>query len=348
LCEWFHATITSNKPNTVHTMATNIPLLTKRVGLVATGITGYATAVYFTLQFMAKPPADKTESSSHSTSCNCVSSYTTAPDRNDTYQDIAKVYDDQISRDEFVMGLPLLRRSLLYFHAKGNVLEVGAGTGRNLDFYPMKDVSNVVLTDLSDKMLLQAREKIMEKKKKNSINNLFKVFVADAMNITNYYKEDVFDTIVSTFTLCSFDNPVEVLRELQSVCKPDGKILLLEHGRSKSWDGLSNYLDNYAERHAKNWGCVWNRDLDDILEKAGLEIESIHTWHFGTTYYVVCRPSSKVKDERKRLKAIKIQQEQKNQHEQEMMGSTSGTLNSQTGVNQWKKFFFMSSWKKES
>lgn len=326
-------------------MTTNVPLLTKRVGLAATAITGYATAVYFSILFMSQPGsenntnADK-NTSSHSSTCTC---YTKAPNRTDTFQNLAQVYDDQISRDEFVMALPLLRRSLLYFHAKGSVLEVGAGTGRNLDYYPQRYIKEVVLTDTSDQMLLKARDKIIEQNKKNSSSffgtvknkgdDVFKAFVADAKTMTKYYKENTFDTIVSTFTLCSFDDPVEVLRELQTVCKEDGKILLLEHGRSKSFDGLSNYLDRYAERHAKNWGCVWNRDLDDIVDKAGLEIESIHTWHFGTTYYIVCRPSLKVKEERKLMKALNLQQEQKAAEKNE-------TNMNDRGIVSWGKRIF--------
>ena len=58
---------------------------------------------------------------------------------------------------------------------------------------------------------------------------------------------------MDSFGLCSFDDPVKVLIELQRVCKPEGKILLLEHGRSKTYLGLSGYLDKHAERHAKNW-----------------------------------------------------------------------------------------------
>ena len=284
---------------------------TKRKGLVVTAITTYATAVYFSYLFLAQRPNDEGNSDNIRVENNdcCTACYTEAKDRTETFQKIAKIYDDQISRDEFVMGLPLLRRSLLHFHARGEVLEVGAGTGRNLNYYPIGQVKEVVLTDVSDQMLLQAREKIIELNKKNNSSFFsksndkdggpFKVFVADATNMTKFYKGNTFDTIVSTFTLCSFDDPVEVLRELQTICKPDGKILLLEHGRSKSFQGLSNYLDINAERHAKNWGCVWNRDLDEILDKAGLEVEHIYTWHFGTTYYIVCRPSSKVKEERK-------------------------------------------------
>lgn len=57
--------------------------------------------------------------------------------------------------------------------------------------------------------------------------------------------------------------------------------------------GLSGYLDKHAERHAKNWGCVWNRDIDEILKSSQLRLDKVDTWHFGTTYYVIARPNKK-------------------------------------------------------
>ena len=59
-------------------------------------------------------------------------SFVTDPKRTEQFNSVAEKYDDQIGRDEVVMGINMLRRSLLYFHAKGTVLEVGAGTGRNV------------------------------------------------------------------------------------------------------------------------------------------------------------------------------------------------------------------------
>ncbi|KAL3912396.1 MAG: hypothetical protein SGARI_001182 [Bacillariaceae sp.] len=59
-------------------------------------------------------------------------SFVANPDRTKQFQNVAEKYDDEVGRDESVMGINLLRRSLLYFHAKGTVLEVGAGTGRNI------------------------------------------------------------------------------------------------------------------------------------------------------------------------------------------------------------------------
>jgi len=99
----------------------NLSLLLRRTGLVATAMTCYGTGVYFAGQYMTKPSSDDDDhtgssNKSNSNNCNC---YTTAPDRIETFQKIAKVYDDEMSREELAMFLPLLRRSLLYFNAKG-------------------------------------------------------------------------------------------------------------------------------------------------------------------------------------------------------------------------------------
>jgi methyltransferase OMS1, mitochondrial len=154
------------------------------------------------------------------------------------------------------------------------------------DYFPSSSVDRVVMTDSSDKMLAKARQKIRDRSREKP---KFACRVGDSAAL-NDFPDECFDTVVDTFGLCSYDDPVVVLKEMNRVCKPDGKILLLEHGRSKTWNFITNYLDKNAERHAKNWGCVWNRDLDDILQKSGLQVDTLHTWHFGTTYYVVCRP----------------------------------------------------------
>ncbi len=184
--------------------------------------------------------------------CSSKINSITDPNRNLTYQKIARIYDDEISREETFMGVQLLRRALLYFNSDGKVLEVAGGTGRNLNYYP-RNVSKVVITDISDKMLMQGRQKVRNITDEED-RKRFQFFVADAGNVTKFYSHDTFDTVVDTFGLCSFDDPVAVLKELQRVCKPDGKILLLEHGRSKTWQWLSNYLDKTAQRHAENWG----------------------------------------------------------------------------------------------
>jgi methyltransferase OMS1, mitochondrial len=248
----------------------------------------YATAVFVAYQYSKPVPGS-------SSSCStCGASHLSAissPSRTLQFEKVATCYDDRIGWDELFMGIQVMRRVLLR-HARGDVLEVGAGTARNLPYYDPRKVRRLVLTDSSPAMLQRAKDKVAaneEAAKKTGTTTRIVACQADAHTLP--LPDEAFDTVVDTFGLCSYDDPVAVLKEMSRVCKKsDGKILLLEHGRSRSYQWITNHLDRNSETHAANWGCVWNRDLDDILAKSGLQVESIHTWHFGTTYYVVCRP----------------------------------------------------------
>ena len=210
------------------------------------------------------------------------------PCRNEQFHTLATSYDTCIGRDEFYLGINMLRRILMHYHAHGDVLEVGAGTGRNIQYYPAARVRRVLLTDRSDKMLAEARQKVQRTThSEHEVQYAFRTVDAEHLDLP----ADAFDTVVDTFGLCSYEDPVVVLNEMARVCK--GKILLLEHGRSHQWDFVTRHLDQHAEQHAANWGCVWNRDLDSILERADVDVEILSRYHFGTTYYVVCRPKGK-------------------------------------------------------
>ena len=203
--------------------------------------------------------------------------------RQQVFNQGATSYDDEIGTDELVMGLLLMRRFLLR-HARGTVLETAAGSARNLHYYPSKCA--VTLIDSSPKMLEVAAEKVNqlsddEKKKR------FACFTTH--NDSNLaFDDNSFDTVVDTFGLCSFEDPVAGLKEMHRVLKSGGTMLLLEHGRSH-YDFLNTILDNSAYGHAKRWGCWFNRDMDDILEEAGLNITTQHRFHFGTTWYVIAK-----------------------------------------------------------
>lgn len=76
---------------------------------------------------------------------------------------------------------------------------------------------------------------------------------------------------------------------MERVCKADGQILLLEHGKSH-YDWLNRILDKNLHMHVQRWGCIWNRDIEKMVEEAGLDIVSSHRFHFGTTYVITARP----------------------------------------------------------
>lgn len=86
------------------------------------------------------------------------------------------------------------------------------------------------------------------------------------------FAEGQFDTVVDTFGLCSCEDPVQVLQQAVRVLKPGGQLLLIEHGRS-SWDWLNTHLDRTAERHYSSWGCWWNRDILDIVQQVGSQLQ---------------------------------------------------------------------------
>lgn len=103
------------------------------------------------------------------------------------------------------------------------------------------------------------------------------------------FPDNSFDTVVDMFGLCSFDDPVRALREFSRVCKPGGKLLLIEHGKGHT-PRVNNHLDKWAPRHAKNWGCWWNRDIRRVIRLSGLSVEKWESKHFGTSHYIVAKP----------------------------------------------------------
>ncbi len=92
------------------------------------------------------------------------------------------------------------------------------------------------------------------------------------------FLDETFDTVVDSLTLCTFTHPIAALREIARVCRPNGRILLLEHGRSdREW--LGRWQDRRANRHAEKFGCPWNLDPPGLVREAGLPVkDSRHTF----------------------------------------------------------------------
>ena len=158
-------------------------------------------------------------------------------------------------------------------------------TGRNFGYYPKG--TKLTATDCSPAMVEVARTKAAGECEASSVD----VRVEDVQARKGMgFKAGSFDTVVDTFGLCSYEDPVAALREMARVCKRGderGRILLIEHGRSQSHAWLTNILDKHARPHAAKWGCYWNRDIVGIVKEAGLTIVQRHEFHFGTTQLIV-------------------------------------------------------------
>ncbi|KAJ5141393.1 hypothetical protein N7526_002388 [Penicillium atrosanguineum] len=215
-------------------------------------------------------------------------------DVSDRYNTTAPTFDADVELSEKAMGLGTKRANLVRM-ARGDVLEVSCGTGRNLEYYDLRRATRLTFVDLSPQMVAITKEK-SETLRPGFKRMAFRAQDAGSVSVEldglrrPGSKGEYYDTIVQTMGLCSMPDPVGTLRHLGEITEPKhGRILLLEHGRSY-YDWLNRILDNLAPTHADRHGCWWNRDIGAIVRDSGLEIVEEKRWHLGTTWRYVLRP----------------------------------------------------------
>lgn len=193
------------------------------------------------------------------------------------YDKFARWYDLAEGLPE-LLGVRRLRRRLLK-RASGRVLEVAVGTGKNLQYYP--PTCRITGTDYSPGMLEIARKRAAR------LGREVAFLVMDGEGLA--FPDRSFDTVVSSLTLCTFPDPATTLREMSRVCRPGGRILLLEHGRSdREW--LGRWQDRRSDRHAKRLGCRWNREPLDLVRLAGMTPVAAHRTFFGIFHTIEALP----------------------------------------------------------
>lgn len=196
------------------------------------------------------------------------------------YQSFARWFDLAEAVPE-LLGVRRLRRKLLR-HAKGRVLEVAIGTGKNLPHYP--EDCRVTGIDLSRAMLDRTRRRARR------LGRDVRLVEMDAERLA--FPGDSFDTVVDSLSLCTFPAPEAALREMARVCRPSGRVLLLEHGRSdRGW--LGRWQDRRATRHAEKLGCHWNREPRELVEAAGLHVEEGRRSFLGIFHRIRVRRGSR-------------------------------------------------------
>jgi ubiquinone/menaquinone biosynthesis C-methylase UbiE len=162
-------------------------------------------------------------------------------------------------------GLREKRRALLS-RARGRTLEVGAGTGVNLDLYP-DAVTELVLTEPDGHMRGQLRKKLAAAGRR--------VELVGAGGERLPFPDASVDTVVATLVLCTIPDPEAVLREVARVLKPGGRLLFLEHVRAED-----ERTARWQDRLERPWsafgrGCHPNRDTLAVIEASALEVVDV-------------------------------------------------------------------------
>lgn len=149
--------------------------------------------------------------------------------------------------------------------AHGRVLEVGIGTGLNMPFYDRARVKHIVGVDPALRMHPMAVKRI----EKAGFEVLLVGLSAERLPIP----DACFDTVVSTYTLCTIPDPVSALREMRRVLAPGGKLLFSEHGKAPDAAVLKwqTRVQPYWSRIAG--GCRLDRDIPALLAEAGFKPE---------------------------------------------------------------------------
>jgi SAM-dependent methyltransferase len=178
----------------------------------------------------------------------------------------ARFYDRSLKATE-ENGLGEMRSALLA-DARGRVVEIGAGTGVNLDLYG-DGIEDLTLVEPDPHMGARLRERLAA----GGGTAPARLVAAPAEAIP--FDDDTFDTAVATLVLCTIPDPVAAIDELARVLKPGGRLLFIEHVRSED-PGRARWQD----RLEKPWrfiadGCHCNRDTAATLGASAFEVETI-------------------------------------------------------------------------
>ncbi len=156
-------------------------------------------------------------------------------------------------------------------HARGEVLEVGIGSGLNLPFYS-REVQRVYGLDPSVELVRIAC-------KRAAAGSMKVEFLSQSAEEPLPLAKAGMDTAVVTWTLCSIPNAASALQEMKRVLKPSGRLIFLEHGRAPDpgvvvWqDGLTPFWKRFTG------GCHLNRKIDELITEAGFQIADLRTFY---------------------------------------------------------------------
>ena len=156
--------------------------------------------------------------------------------------------------------------------ARGRILEIGFGTGRNLTHYP-PTVRRIEAIDPDLDLDRLSLPRIAHAAIEVDFHHL------NAEHLP--FEDERFDTVVSTFTLCSIPDVVHALGEVRRVLKRGGQFLFLEHGRAPD-AGVVRWQD----RLNRTWmplagGCHLNRPVRELVEDTGLRLQPVQQYYLG-------------------------------------------------------------------
>lgn len=160
-------------------------------------------------------------------------------------------------------------------HCEGRVLEVGMGTGHNLEFYDPKKVDMVFGLEPAPDMVARA--------KPLAAKVPFDVEFIDLPGEEIPLEDNSVDTVLLTYTLCTIPGTLKAMENMRRVLKPGGKLLFCEHGKAPD-----AAVEKWQNRLNGTWGkiaggCNINREIPKLIEAGGFKITDIEQMYVPST-----------------------------------------------------------------
>ena len=194
---------------------------------------------------------------------------------------VERVYEKQASWYDLWFGPTLHHGRLVAIERMGigpgdRLLEVGVGTGINARLYPR----NCLVTgiDLSSQMLEKARARVQRQGLRN-----IRLLEMDAAHLT--FADDSFDIVYAPYVISVVPDPVQVVREMRRVCRPGGKIIVVNHFRSPN--PILSCLERAMSPFTVHLGFKSDLDLPGFLAQADLQPISIEKVNFPRLWSLV-------------------------------------------------------------
>ena len=173
------------------------------------------------------------------------------------YEKLANVYD--LTFGPTLHPGRLQARDRMGVKPGDRILEVGVGTGINIALYPRN--CHITGIDLSTPMLEKAHERVS----RDGLSNV-RLFEMDAAKLT--FPDASFDIVYAPYLVSVVPDPVQVAREMRRVCRPGGKIIILNHFRSAN--PILSRMERAISPFTVHIGFKADLDLPGFLAQAEL------------------------------------------------------------------------------